>query len=239
MICNKLTCVSGYWKIKNKHGNKFDDWFKNSLKINCPYIFFGDKETIEFVKSYRSELPTYYIEINIEEFITYKYKDKMITDKSHCPSIELNLIWNEKIFMVQRALKINPFSSDFFMWIDAGICVYRNKTPPSISFPNINKLNNLPKDKFIYCSTDNNNNRYNNDKFKKGMYHSHHHISGTYILHKNIIDRCVELYSEYLKLIDKSDIWTDQVILTLMYKNNKDLFYKYSDGYGSICVNLV
>ena len=23
-----LTCVSGYWKIKNKHGNKFDNWFK-------------------------------------------------------------------------------------------------------------------------------------------------------------------------------------------------------------------
>ena len=232
---SKLTCISGYWKIKNKHGNKFDDWFKNTLKINCPYVFFGDKESIALVKSYRGELPTYYIELNIEEFITYKYKDKMISNQTHCPSIELNLIWNEKIFMIQRALKINPFSSDFFMWIDAGICIYRNKTPPSISFPNMNKLNNLPKDKFIFSSS---NAIYNDDQFKKGRYHLYHHVSGTYILHKNIIDRCVALYSEYLKLIDKSDIWTDQVILTLMYKDNEDFFYKYCDGYGTICPNL-
>lgn len=234
-MASKLTCVSGYWKIKNKHGNKFNDWFKNSLKINCPYVFFGDKESIELVKSYRGELPTYYIELNIEEFTTYKYKDNMITNQIHCPSIELNLIWNEKIYLIQRALKINPFLSDYFMWIDSGICVYRNKIPPSIPFPNIGKLNKLPQDKFIYSSS---NPTYNDNKFKKGKYHCFHHVSGTYILHKNIIDRCVSLYSEYLKLIDKSDIYTDQVILTLIYKDNKELFYKYCDGYGTLCTNL-
>ena len=233
---SKLTCVSGYWKIKNKHNNKFEYWFKNSLKINCPYIFFGDRESIELVKSYRGDLPTYYIELNIEDFITYKYKDKMITHHKHCPSVELNLIWNEKIFMIERALKINPFLCDFFMWIDAGICVYRNKKPPSIPFPNINKLNKLPKDKFIYCST---HDLVYSNNFKKGQYHLYHHVSGTsYILHKNIIDKCVTLYNEYLKRIDKNDIWTDQVILTHVYKDNKDFFYKYCNGYGEIIPNL-
>ena len=233
---SKLTCVSGYWKIKNKHNNKFDDWFKNSLKINCPYVFFGDKESIELIKKYRNDLPTHYIELNIQDFITYKYKDNMITNDLHCPSIELNLVWNEKIFMMRHALKINYFSSDFFMWIDAGICVYRNKMPPSIPFPNINKLNKLPQDKFIYSSSCSR--VYDNNKFKKGKYHSNHHISGTYILHKNIIEKFVKLYSKYLKLIDKNDIWTDQVILTHIYKDNKDLFYKYCNGYGRICPNL-
>lgn len=234
---SNLTCVSGYWKIKNKHGNKFDNWFKNTLKINCPYIFFGNKESIELVKNFRCNLPTYYIELNIEEFTTYKYKDNMIVDKSHCPSIELNLIWNEKIFMIQRALQINPFSSDFFMWIDSGIPIYRHKMPPTTSFPNINKLNKLPTDKFIYSSSITSN--FNNNEFKKGKYHLHHHIVGTsYVLHKSIVDRWVELYSEYLKLIDKNDIFTDQVILTLIYKDHKDFFYKYSDGYGTICKDL-
>jgi len=236
MSKSKLTCVSGYWQIKNKHGNKFDNWFKNTLKINCPYVFFGDKESIALIKKYRGELPTYYIEYNIEEFMTYKYKDNMITNSVHCPSIELNLIWNEKIFMIQQALKLNPFSSEFFMWIDAGICVYRNNPPPSISFPNINVLNKLPKDKFIYSSSD-----YTtySDKFQKGEYHLYHHVSGTsYILHKNIIDSFVELYKEYLNLIDKNDIWTDQVILTHLYRDNKSLFYKYSNGYGSLVSKL-
>ena len=94
----------------------------------------------------------------------------------------------------------------------------------------------MPKEKFIYSST--HNTKYNDNKFQKGRYHLHHHVSGTYILHKNIIDKCVSLYSEYLKLIDKNDIWTDQVILTHIYKDNKELFYKYCDGYGAMCVNL-
>lgn len=236
MFKSKLTCVSGYWKIKNKHGNNFNNWFKNTLKINCPYVFFGDKESIALIKKYRGDLPTYYIELNIEEFNTYKYKDNMIINSTHCPSIELNLIWNEKIFLIQQAFKINPFSSEFYMWIDAGICIYRNNPPPSISFPNINVLNKLPKDKFIYSSTDQTTYSY---KFQKGNYHLHHHVSGTsYILHKNIIDSFVELYKKYLNLIDKNDIWTDQVILTLIYRDNKELFHKYCDGYGSIVSKL-
>lgn len=46
------------------------------------------------------------------------------------------------------------------------------------------------------------------------------------------------LYSKYLKLIDKSDIWTDQVILTLIYQEYPELFYKYSDGYGTILTEM-
>lgn len=231
---SKLTCVSGYWKIKNKHGNKFDNWFKNTLKINCPYIFFGDKESIALIKKYRGELSTYYIEYNIEEFITYKYKNNMITNSVHCPSIELNLIWNEKIFMIQRALKINPFLSDFFMWIDAGICVYRNNPPPSISFPNINILNKLPKDKFIYSAST----KYNEYFVKINNYY--HHISATsMILHKNIIDKIINLYKKYLdKLLDKNNIWTEQVIWTHIYKDNKNLFLKACDGYGNLVHKL-
>ena len=42
---NPLTCVSGYWRVKNKHENKFDKWFCNTLRINCPYVFFSDEKT--------------------------------------------------------------------------------------------------------------------------------------------------------------------------------------------------
>lgn len=232
---SKLTCVSGYWIIKNKHNNSFTNWFEKSLRINCPYVFFGNKESINLVKKYRRELPTYYIEYNIKDFTSYKYKDNMITHDDHCPSIELNLIWNEKIFMIQKTAEINPFLSNFFGWIDAGVCVYRNKSPPTIPFPNITKLNNLPVNKFIYTSSSCN---FNEVKFQKNKYHLYHHISGNYILHINIIDQFVMLYSKYLKLIDKSDIWTDQVILTLIYKEHPDLFYKYSHGYGTILTEM-
>ncbi len=233
---NPLTIVSGYWKITNKHGNNFDKWFNNTLSINCPYVFFSDKETIEIIKTYRKELPTYYIECNIEDFYTYKYKDKMITDKLHCPSVELNLIWNEKAFLIEKALKINPFNSEYFCWVDAGVCIYRNKEPPREQFPNIEKLNKLPKDKFIYSSSELN--TYNDNFLKNNI--SKHHVSGTsYILHKNIINDFCIAYDSYLeKHVNKHQIWTDQIILTHMYSEQSHMFYKIAHGYGEIIPKL-
>jgi hypothetical protein len=224
-----MTCVSGYWIVNNKHGNNYDNWFKNSLKINCPYVFFSDKETIEKIKLYREGLPTFYVECNISEFITNKYKDKMKTHSIHCPSVELNLIWNEKIFLIKKALELNPFFTDYFCWVDAGICIYRTTPCPTIPFPNIEKLNKLPKDKFIYSSS----NPYIDEQVKTNNYY--HHISGTYILHKNIINDFSKLYESYLdKLIDENNIWTDQVILTHIFKENKSIFYELCSGYGEI-----
>ena len=178
-------------------------------------------------------MPTYYIELNIEDFYIYEYKDKMTEHRTHCPSIELNLIWNEKIFLLQKAATINPYNSDYFMWNDAGICIYRNNIPPSIPFPNSKKLSLLPKDKFIYSSS----NEYIEEKVNTNEYY--HHISGTFILHKNIIDNFVEIYKKYLdKLIDKNNIWTEQVILTHIFKDHKHLFYKLCHGYGNIITKL-
>jgi hypothetical protein len=224
-----MTCVSGYWNVTNKYGDNYNKWFNNSLKINCPYVFFSDKETIEIIKKYRQNLPTFYVECNIQNFNTYKYKDRMIVNPSNCPSVELNLIWNEKIFLIKKALELNPFFSEFFCWIDAGICIYRNKAPPTESFPNLDKLNKLPKDKFIYSSS----NPYIESNVRPDNYY--HNISGTYILHKNIINDFANMYENYLdKLVDKNNIWTDQVILTHMFKDNKSLFYELCCGYGTI-----
>jgi len=229
-----LTCVSGYWKVKNKHDDKFIDWFHNTLKINCPYVFFGNKEAIDIVKQYREDIPTYYMELNIEDFQTFDYSSKMITHDVDCPTVELNLIWNEKIYLVEKAIQENPFMSDFFCWVDAGVCVYRNKKPPSCSFPNIDKLYKLPKDKFIYSSSA----KYVETSVDKNKYY--HHICGTsYILHKSIISTFVNLYKTYLdKLVDTNNIWTDQLILTHIYKDHKDKFFQLSDGYGTIIPNL-
>jgi hypothetical protein len=197
-------------------------------------VFFSSKEGIELIKKYRTGLPTHYIEYNISDFYTYKYKDKMITHRIHCPSVELNLIWNEKIILIEKASTINPFNSEFFFWVDAGICNYRNNAPPSSVFPNINKLQDLPKDRFIYSAS----NRWNPRAVSNSAYY--HHISGTFILHKNIIRSFSDVYKLYLNkifmddILCKSNIWTEQVILTHLFKSYTHKFYKLCDGYGEI-----
>jgi len=232
-----LTCVSSFYKVHNKHNNSYEDWFNNTLSINCPYVFFSNKEGIEIIKKYRQDLPTYYIEYNIEEFYTYGYKDHMSTDPIHCPSVELNLVWNEKIFMVKKAYEINPFQSEWFQWIDAGICTYRDNKPPDYPFPDINKLTSLPKDKFIYSSS------YEFTMKDATIYSIYHHICATsYVLHKDIVIKMMELYREYFvnivnvnnKRLDKNNIWTEQVILTHMFIDYPELFHKVGSGYGEV-----
>jgi len=225
------TCVSCYYKIKNKHGDKYNNWFNNTLAINCPYVIFSNKEGIEIIKQYRSSYPTYYVELEIEDFYTYKYKDRFRTHPQHCPSVELNLVWNEKIFMLEKAYLLNPFNSIWFKWIDAGISIYRNLYPPQTVFPNLDKLSNLPHDKFIYSSSSSK--PYDEGLVKQNNYY--HTISGTYIIHKNIINQFVTIYKIYLdKLLDNNNIWTDQVVLTHIYKDNPNLFFKLCHGYGGI-----
>jgi len=224
-----LTMVSGYWRIINKHGDDYLNWFENTLYVNCPFVFFGTFETIEIAKKYRKNYPTYYIELSIEQFETYLYKDKMIIDNTHSPSVELNLIWNEKIFLIKKSIELNPYNSDFFMWYDAGCCYYRYNNPTIKPFPNIQLLNNLPKNKLIFTES-----QYYFDENRVNEY-NYHFICGTvYLLHKDFINTIAELYKEKMSIINTDKIYTDQVILTHIYRDNPALFLSVGYGYGSI-----
>jgi len=227
-----LTCVSCYYPVKNKYGDSYKEWFKTSLDISCPYVFFSTKSGIEYIKQFRKKHPTYYIECDIEDFYTYKYKDKMKIDNTHCPSVELNLIWNEKIFMIKKALEINPFNTEWFKWIDAGICIYRDLRPPHKMFPDEDILNRLPKDKFIYSSS----NTIIPDMTKITPTNYYHHVCGTsYLLNSYIINDFANIYEKYMdKLVDTNNIWTDQVLMTHIFKQNQNCFYKLADGYGEL-----
>jgi hypothetical protein len=46
-----LTCVSGYWQVTNKHTNNYLQWFNNSLKVNCPYVFFQINKVLKLLKN--------------------------------------------------------------------------------------------------------------------------------------------------------------------------------------------
>jgi hypothetical protein len=231
------TIVSGYWSVKGKHTSEsFHQWFNYTLRIHCPYIFFGNQESIDIVKSVRRDLPTVYVLLDINDFYTQKYKKHIAEHHIHVPSPEVCLIWLEKMFLVQRAKDMNPFHSDYFMWVDAGICVFRNHPPPVEVFPNEAKMSVLPKNKFVFTSSQ--------EPYESYCVHEnnyYHYISGTaFVLHKDFIETFLEIYKSYLEKIITHHNWvnTEQKILTHMYKDHEILFFKLGEGYGELVMSL-
>jgi hypothetical protein len=227
------TAVSGYWIVKNKHDNKYLSWFRNTLRINTPYVFFGTQETIKIAKQFRGDLPTHYVELAMEDMYCAKYRDRLRTHPSHCPSVELGIIWHEKLFLMEQAAALNPFGSEWFSWIDAGVCTYRNSPPPTTPFPDPLKLQSLPSDKVLYTSSvsptfePHRLDRYNNNHY--------HHVSGTYMIHTSTLPKVIQLYKEYLEqYLNQDTLASDQVILTYIYKDHPALFHKTGHGYGAI-----
>ena len=227
-----LTMVSGFWNVKNKHDNHFYDWFDRTLKINCPYVIFCDDESLPIIQEHRKSLPTHYIVCNIPDFYTCTFKDTIQPHPRHCPSKELSMIWNEKVFFVKKASDINIFNTEYFAWVDAGICIYRDSAPPTDVFPSPGKVSGLPKDKFIFTSS---NTVFQKEFVERGIYY--HFISaGIFIMHKSFIDEFTDLYKQYIDyLLPKGNwIYTEQVVFTIMYYNMPQLFHRMADGYGNI-----
>ncbi len=227
-----ITTVSGFWKVTNKHNTSFtDSWLSKALKINCPYVIFSEEKDMEMLKMCRGNLPTHIFSRSIPDFVTYKYYDAIQTHPRHVPSKELQCIWNEKLFLLREAMRLNPYNSEWFLWNDAGIFLFRERLPPPTPFYT-EKVNSLPKDKLIFSSSDSP--FFEPEKVKEGNYY--HFVSGIFMLHKDFLETFVSIFEKFCeKLLSQKDwIYTDQVILTHMYKEHPDMFHCIGHDYGRV-----
>jgi hypothetical protein len=67
----------------------------------------------------------------------------MDPEQYHSP--ELYLIWAEKAHFVKRAIEINPFQSNYFLWVDIG-CF---RTPSPIKWPNPDRIREMDRSKVL------------------------------------------------------------------------------------------
>jgi len=215
---SNITIVSGYWNVKNKNDNKYDTWFNNSLKINQRYIFFCEENNIEYIKKFRNNYETIFIVHPLNSFYSAKYANDEWIVPVHVPSKELGMIWNEKMNLLKLAKDYdikNNTSTDFYMWIDAGICTYRNKLPPQQKLE-LKNINMLPHDKICYSLVNN---------IVAG---------GDILMHKNIIDNIFNIYYNELQNcnIKNTLCGSDQEIFTIIKNKHPELFYQIGSDWG-------
>jgi hypothetical protein len=127
------TVVSAYYKLsKSKHSSdQYKKWIANFLKnVRSPIIMFCEEESVPFLSSFQDPtrsslviivLPFSGLPLQTEDWMTYWRETMEREDEfKHLHSPEQFIIWNSKTALVRKAIEVNPFHSDKFVWCDAG-----------------------------------------------------------------------------------------------------------------------
>ena len=258
---NIITLSTCWYSLKSKFDNKtYLNWIKNLLSIVNKFnlVIYTDADSIKQIINLR-ELSNKKIKIIIkpfEEFYTYRYKKYWIENHKksnlklhlHTDWI-LNMLWNEKVFLVNDTIKNRYFDTLYYGWCDIGY--FRNRpndlnTRYLSNWPNNTKLlsNPLNNDYIHYGCVQNNGTIYIKQQNEIKSHYSDKLASqptdkieeicfagGFFILRRELIDIYVRLYDEKIKyyFMNNYIIKDDQTIIIDVIFTNPNLFYTHTE----------
>jgi hypothetical protein len=111
--------------IKYRNTDKYLELGKLLINCDIPKVIFMNQSLIDSIKYYNRE-NTIFIPFEKEDLFFYKYKND-ITDFSlntgniDKDTLDYMLLMNNKTEFIQSAIKLNPFYTDQFIWVDFGL----------------------------------------------------------------------------------------------------------------------
>jgi len=155
----KTTIVTAYFQLKQSKASHdtYSAWMSNMLIINNPMVIFCDSKSrpiIEYLRQNREN--TVIIETSFREFHTFKYSKAfvehyMLDHEQHIGhNMFLYMVWSEKSHFLKRAIELDPFKSDYFLWVDIGC--FRKPNIDYVNWPNPAKIASLDKNKVLMLS---------------------------------------------------------------------------------------
>ena len=217
------------------------EWIKNTLQLNCKLFVVTEPKFVSYFEENRpKEYPMVIKVIDFKDSYYYRYYDslKEILESSdylmrikdpnrvECRLPEYNIIQYSKFHYLQMAIEANPFQSEQFLWVDAGISRF---------FLDVNITRNYP-DEFGERSL-----RLNKDKFiiqrridlfaypidDEFIWRSDNLLIGTmfggsaYIINK-IAELVENVFVE--QMLNKGNANNEQLALALVWNSHKELF---------------
>ena len=229
----KPTVVSAYYEIPSKRPSKiyYERIHRLFSSLEANLIFFTDAKTYKEIKVYRENFATQtkFVILEFSELIASRnFTDEFwllqkIKDLEPEHSVELYKIWFEKKEFVKRAIELNPFGSEDFIWLDAGILIDDTYIENMKTFPNSAKI---PIERFLMLNV---------DPFEQKDEITHKNITGKFLMvnriagnilaaSKNIWLQWSKKYDDILqKYIDAGRfIGKDQTIMATLVLENKN-----------------
>jgi hypothetical protein len=258
---NLITFSTCFYILKSKFPvETYLKWIHNLLSIVNKFnlVIYTNKESINYLLRLidRTNKNIKVIIKPLQQFYTYKYKECWI--KNHEKSSlglhkiidwELNMLWNEKVFLVNETVKKSYFKSLYYGWCDIGY--FRNRandlhTDYLRSWPNPIKLLEFNKKDLIHYGcvkddllvlTDDITSHYKNglNSPPTERYNDSSFAGGFFILAPHMLDYYVKIYDLKLEYYFYNDyfIKDDQTIVQDIILTNQELFCIHKENVKS------
>ena len=237
-----MTMVTAFFDINRDtkgDGRTIDEymqWMEKTLQLNCNLFIVTESKFIPFMKEKRpSNYATYILEDTLENAFYYKYLPRMreilesdaykqriaCPQRVECVLPEYNVIQYSKFGWLEEAIRMNPFQSDTFFWMDAGISRFFLDVDVSLPYPRM-----IPSDKFIIQK------RFDLETFSMDIWKADNVLKGTMFGgHKeSVLAVSIKVEEMFQSMLLQENVNNEQIALAMVYHANKDLFFIVDDS---------
>ena len=162
---HSVTIVTAWYRLKNKTNSyePYQKWMSYFFKIKkCPIVVFTNQESLTDVQMYAESPNVTIVMKEMNQFSTWNslalWERNAVQSQQQHPyiSLELNLIWNEKVNFLLFASQSNLVNTPWVMWLDIGYFRCNEKKHMSAddvaAFPNEHVISQCnPKKIYIGC----------------------------------------------------------------------------------------
>jgi len=253
---NNNTIVTMFYKIREKENNTSNSSLNHNVNkylelakkfiFRLPYnvIFFTDDEELSnIIKKEREQYSnkTYIINKPFEETYFYKHLDRLKELQKSFTILNGHIehetpmyiiLNNNKFDFMEDAIKLNPFKSTHFIWMDFGI------NHVALNCEKIHEwINKVPDKIKQLCINPYIENRYDKEMFK---YIYHHTAGGLFTgSSKNLLKYCGLFKQKTEQIYNENWYQIDEAVMTMVQRGNPDLFEFFYGDYQGIISNYV
>lgn len=258
-----VTITTCLYDIRKKEGSEYSsintylEDSKHMLRVGLPMVIYSDDENI-ISHVYKTRLEygmidkTLIVRLPFEETFFFKDLHMLIQRMTQFMVVNRNyekdtplyvLLNNNKFDFLHRTITLNPFETEFFLWMDMGIqhCSHGtdeewgdvSKKWPSFLYQNASKIHQLrihtvqkPPDM----------------AWKEYFQVIYHHVGGgVFGGHKQCILEYISLFQEQWRRILYEEGWwqLDEAIMTIIAEIYPDKFRFYYGDYDGIISNFI
>lgn len=255
MTATIVTALYDIDRDRRGDGRTFDEylsWFAETLKVKSPMVIFVEPSLEEFVLNNRKGLPTkvitqpleevpyYYLNDRIKEVInTDEYKKRILSpNRLECKLSLYDVIIFSKFAWVKKVAEENPFDSDYFMWMDAGLSRFFKPHEVDIKspYPSSDALEALVSNKdsiLIQAQASFYPDLFNKEEYTEDDLWDNRSwiMAGLWGGGSEAVSRYYDLIDDVInnKMLKNNMINNEQSAMAYVYKNNDDFFVVFEN----------